>query len=128
MIFFGADGTGKSTQAEILLKEFKGRGVKSRKAWIRARHSLAYIISQILLKLGYKSILVAGESSNDKILDPRLLPAKWLWSLIEFISVIPWMITRVYIPSLLGYHIVAERYVIDTIVYNQFFIGDSFNP
>ena len=38
------------------------------------------------------------------------------------------MITRVYMPLLLGYHVVAERYVIDTIVYNQFFIGESFNP
>ena len=127
VIFFGADGTGKTTQVTLLLKEFRRRGLKARKAWIRARHSLSYIISQLLIKLGYRSTLTTQNNHKTKILDPRTLPAKWLWSLLEFVSVLPWIITRLYIPLLQGYYVVAERYVIDTIVYNQYFIGRSFN-
>ena len=126
VIFFGADGTGKSTQAAMLLKEFKDRGLKASKAWIRARHSLAYVVSQLLIRMGYKLTLTT-QNSQRRILDSRALPAKWLWSLLEFISVIPWIITRMYLPLLLGYHVVAERYIVDTIVYNQYFIGKSFN-
>lgn len=127
VIFFGADGTGKSTHAAILLKELKRRGLKARKAWIRARHSLAYMVSQTLTKLGCKSTLTIQNSLKTEILDPRTLTAKWFWSLLEFLSVIPWIITRLYLPLLLGYHVIAERYVVDTVVYNQYFIGDSFN-
>jgi len=127
VIFLGADGAGKSTQAEMVLKELRRSGFRARRAWIRARHSLAFFLSQLLIKLGYRSFFAERNSPETKILDTRTLPAKWLWSLLEFISVIPLIIVRVYIPILFGYCVVAERYVIDTIVYNQFFIGDSFN-
>ena len=127
VIFFGADGVGKSTQAAMVLKELRRSGFRARRAWIRARHSLAFFFSQLLIKLGYGSFFARRNSPETKILDTRTLPAKWLWGLLEFVSVIPLIIIRVYIPLLLGYCVVAERHVIDTIVYNQFFIGDSFN-
>ena len=132
VIFFGADGTGKTTQATVVLEEFRRSGFKARKVWIRARHSLAFAISQLLIKLGYplvfgKQNISAAGISEIKVLDTRDLPAKWLWSLLEFVSVVPLMLIRVHIPLLLGYYIVAERCVIDTIVYNQFFIGNSFD-
>ena len=128
VIFFGADGTGKSTQAAMLLREFNDRGVKARSAWLRGRHSVSYLVSQFLIKLTRGSIITVGDNPQTRILDTRSLPGRWLWSLLEFVSVIPWMITRVHLPLLLGYRVVAERYVIDTVVWNGYFIGSSFKP
>ncbi|GAH62507.1 unnamed protein product, partial [marine sediment metagenome] len=49
---------------------------------------------------------------------------KRLWCAIEVASVLPLILFRVYIPLLLGYTLVAERYVIDSIVTIAYFIND----
>lgn len=60
-------------------------------------------------------------------MDSRTLHGKWVWSFLEFVSVVPLVIRRMYLPLMLGQTIVAERYVIDTIVYNRFYLGSKFN-
>ena len=127
VIFFGSDGTGKTTQARILARELAQRGIKVSKAWIRGRHSLAFYLSQLLLKLGYQGFVIAPYAPTGKILDSRTLPGKRIWSLIEFISVVPLVIRRMYLPLLQGRSVIAERYVIDTIVYNRYYIGSRFD-
>jgi thymidylate kinase len=122
IVFFGADGTGKTTQARLLTKELGKRGFRVKRAWIRGRHTLAFLISHFLLKLGYRGYIIAGI----RVLDSRTLPGKKLWSMIEFASVVPLIIMRVYLPLLLGRTIIAERFVIDTIVYNDYYIGAPF--
>jgi thymidylate kinase len=128
VIFFGSDGTGKSTQAILLKGELEKSGTRVKRIWIRGRHTLAFIVSQILLSLGFRSFLPFRAAPRGKILDTRSIPGKEVWSLIEFLSVLPLIFSRVYIPLARGYMLVAERYVIDTIVYNKFFIGEAFNP
>lgn len=127
VIFFGSDGTGKTTQAKLLTKRFNEEGYKVSRAWIRGRHSLAFLISQLLLKLGYKGYFIAPYAPGGKILDSRTLPGKRIWSLIEFVSVVPLIIRRVYLPLMLGRSVIAERYVIDTIVYDNYYIGSAFH-
>jgi thymidylate kinase len=125
--FFGSDGTGKTTQAQLLTEELHRNCIKTRRAWIRGRHSFAFAISMILLWLGYKEFIPFEGAPGGKILDPRRLPAKKLWCLLEFVSVVPLILVRIYIPRLLGYYVVAERYVVDSIVYNEYFLGRSFD-
>ncbi len=127
VVFFGSDGTGKTTQAQLLMKEFRDRGYKVSRAWIRGRHSLAFFISRLLLKLGFKGYFVAPYAPGGKILDSRTLKGKRIWSLIEFVSVVPLIIRRMYVPLLLGYKVVAERYVVDTVIYNSYYLGSSFD-
>jgi thymidylate kinase len=127
VIFFGADGTGKTTQATLLLKRLGQEGLNASKIWIRGRHSLASCISALLLRLGYKGYITVPESLGGKILDTRRIRGKWIWSFIEFLSVIPLIITKMYGPLYLGRSIIAERYVIDTIVYNGYFLGSTFD-
>jgi thymidylate kinase len=127
VIFFGADGTGKSTHAQLIMEHLGKEGIKARKAWIRGRHSLAFLVSQALLRLGYRYSLPFVGAPGGRILDSRKLSAKWAWSLLEFVSVVPLVIERVYIPLRLGYWVISERSVVDTAVYNSYFIGSSFD-
>ena len=99
------------------------KGYRVKKCWLRARHSLSYLVSQILLKLGYLEVVRQG---TREVLDSRRLPGKRLWSFLEFISVLPWILTRMNLPLLLGYVVIADRYVVDTAVYNRYYIGEEF--
>jgi glycosyltransferase involved in cell wall biosynthesis len=126
--FVAQHGTGKTTQADFVMNELRKRGLRTRKAWVRGRHIFAFAISQVLLKLGYSSTIAQIGAPGGNILDSRKLPNKRFWSLVEFLSVMPLALTRVRIPLLLGYYVVAERYVVDTVVYNSYFLGRHFDP
>ena len=54
----------------------------------------------------------------------RSVLLRWFWAAIELVSVLPLIIYRVYFQLFLGYILVAERYVIDTIVTIAYFIDD----
>jgi len=123
VIFFGVDGVGKTTHAAVVSEEYAKRGYRVKRCWLRARHSLSYIISKILLELGYRDTVKQGDID---ILDSRGLPDKRTWSMLEFISVLPWILTRMNLPLLLGYVVVADRYLIDNIVFNRYYIGEAF--
>jgi thymidylate kinase len=127
IIFFGPDGAGKTTLAQLLVKHLMSNGHRSRTAWIRGRHSLAFKLATFFTKLGYYRVI---KSPNGCVsyctFDPSLFPRlRKLWELIEFISILPWIITRVYGPKILGYTVVSERYVVDTVVYLAYWLGDD---
>ncbi|GIU71704.1 MAG: hypothetical protein KatS3mg003_1183 [Candidatus Nitrosocaldaceae archaeon] len=119
VIFFGPDGSGKTTQADLLVKYLRGKGVKVRKVWFRSLHTLAFLLSWLFAKL-----------LGIKITDFRMRYRckKWfkkIWLPIEFISIIPLIIIKAYIPSKLGYSIVAERFIIDWIVMMAYLFRDN---
>ena len=123
MIFFGPDGAGKSTQAQRVMKYLSSQGCRTWRTWIRGRHSLAFFLANFLAEFGYCQIVdVSGEKR--KVFDPRLLPRlALLWGAVEFVSVLPWIFLRVYLPRFLSYTVVAERYVVDTVVYLGYWLG-----
>ncbi len=125
VILFGADGVGKTTQVKLLTAEYRRRGFKNVVCWLRGRHSLAYLLSKLLLYLGWPHIVYERDLT---FMDSRKLSSKRLWSLIEFISLIPIILTRFFYPRFKGYVVIAERYVPDTVVFNSFFIGKEFQP
>jgi len=143
--FFGPDGAGKSTQAQLLVEYYKSKGCKVKKAWVRSIHTLAFLIWNIFrkLRLCYNrsniplqslkkpAVSYLREDSYGAISPISMMPpilkgtiSRLLWILIEIISVIPIILLQVYIPLFLGYHIVAERYVVDTVVTISYFIND----
>jgi len=124
IVFFGPDGSGKTTQARLLASHFQQQGFKVRLVWIRAHHSLASILSKILASFGFYRIMnLQGKSY--KLFDIKLLPGlKGIWGFIEFMSVLPWVLIKVKLPWLLGYVVIADRYVVDTIVSVAYFLGD----
>lgn len=127
IVFFGPDGAGKTTLAQLLVSYLQSNGCRSRITWMRARHSLAYVLAKFFKKLGYYRVV---KSPNGRvsyyIFDPSLFPKlRGLWYLIEFVSILPWIITKVYLPKMLGYIVVSERYAVDTVVYLGYWLGDD---
>lgn len=124
IVFFGSDGAGKTTQATYLLDYLRIRKRRPKLAWIRGRHLLAFVLANFFVRLGYRQLNVRNRQET---FDPNLLPnIKALWNLIELASVIPWVLFRVYLPSFLGYTVVAERYLVDTVVYLSYWLGEDY--
>jgi thymidylate kinase len=111
IIFFGPDGSGKTTQADLLVLELRNHGVKVRKLWLRSLHTFAFLISKIAMHvLGLQSIYEFRARYS------RAKPFRGIWYAIEFASILPLILFRFRLPLMKGYTIVAERYVIDWIV------------
>jgi ABC-type branched-subunit amino acid transport system ATPase component len=111
VILFGPDGAGKSTQVEFMMQYFTANGVRVRKAWIMSLHSLAFIVSYVLAQLlGLRS----PEEFRAKYAYSKAFRSVWYF--IELVSVLPLILIRVHIPMLLGYVVIAERFVVDSIV------------
>ena len=88
---------------------------------------MAFILNNFLMRLGYYRTERVASGLIYKIFDPSLLPKlRPIWGFIEFISVLPWIILRVYLPRIFRYTVVAERYVVDTVVYLGYWLGPDF--
>ena len=123
--FLGPDGAGKSTHVELLINFFKSHRSRVRKVWIRSPHTLAYLLSCFLVRIGFYRVVSKPFGRQWKIPAVNTSQSfKILWSVIELVSVLPLILFRVYIPLYLGYTLVAERYVVDTIVNIAYFTND----
>ena len=122
---YGPDGVGKSSQIDIISDNLVKDGCKVKKIWIRAPHTLAFLIATVLVKFGFS---VDDVNSFGRV---KKLPnvgsnfiVKNIWAFIEFISVLPLILFKVVIPVKLGSTIVADRYLLDTIVSIAYYIKD----
>jgi thymidylate kinase len=111
IIFFGPDGSGKTTQSELLIKELGRNGIKVRKLWLRSLHTFAFLISKIAMHAMHLQNVYEFRArySHKKFF-------RGIWYAIEFCSILPLILFRLQLPLKKGYVIVAERYVIDWIV------------
>lgn len=111
IIFFGPDGSGKTTQANMLISELDRKGIRNKKLWLRSLHTLAFLISKAsmhIMKLDDIYQLRTKYSDHTAF--------RIIWYFIEFVSILPLILTKFYLPLLQGYVIVAERFVIDWVV------------
>jgi|Deesub1362A_J573_1020465.scaffolds.fasta_scaffold00355_25 thymidylate kinase len=100
--FCGMDGVGKTTQAILLEKKLR-RSHKVKRVWIRSPHTFAYFIWRFFNMFGYA--VPSINSAADRL----------IWSIIEIVSLIPKILTNVYLPRFLGFTLIGERYLIDSI-------------
>jgi thymidylate kinase len=110
--FFGPDGSGKTTVAKALAERLEDYGFNVRISWMRGTHTLASLLARFLSRFA----LFRG-SDNPYYGISISNSAKRVWQLIEFISVLPILLTKFMLPSLLGYTIIAERYIPDFLVW-----------
>jgi thymidylate kinase len=110
--FFGPDGSGKTTMAKALARKLEDYCFNVRISWMRGTHTLASLLARFL------SRFATFRGSDNPYYGVSILnSAKRVWQLIEFISVLPILLTRFMLPSLLGYTVIAERYVPDFLVW-----------
>ncbi len=122
---YGPDGVGKSTHVEIISRYIAAQGYTVKKVWVRGPHTLAFILSSILLKVGLSREILNPYRYPKKI--PKLSShplIKNMWSIIEFISVLPIVLFKVILPLKAGRIIVADRYIMDTITLIAYYIND----
>jgi thymidylate kinase len=76
--------------------------------------------------MGYFRI-VQGKHSV-RLFDPKLLGKDFcsFWGFVEFVSVLPWVLERMFLPLWFGFTVVADRFVVDTVVYGLFWVGVNF--
>lgn len=112
IVLFGPDGSGKTTLAEVLARKLGDHSFNVRISWMRGTHTLASLLARFQSKF---TTFRGSDNPYYGILIPN--NAKRVWQLIEFISVLPILLIRFMLPGLLGYVVVAERYLPDFLVW-----------
>lgn len=122
--FFGPDGSGKSTHVNILFNTLRKRDIKVKKCWVRSPHTLAFLLWRFLIKIGFCRIVLnpLGVAFEYPAVD-RSKALKLIWTLIEFFSIIP-LIIKIRIWIYRGYTLIAERYILDSVVTVAYFVND----
>jgi len=118
---FGPDGTGKTTHAELTSQYLRSRGYKTWRASVKQHHTLSYLLLKLLSneKPDWQAIHYYG--FNDGLKHKIKTP----WKLLEILSLFPAIFYRVLLPLLLGYIVVCDRYVLDTLVTLSYFLDDQ---
>ena len=117
IIFTGMDGSGKTTAAEFLVNYLRGRGCSTKLVWIKSSHTLAYLLTQFFSRFQYeRTIYNPNKVKIRQFKSSDIGSFRKIWPLIEFASVVPLIILKVYLPMLFGFTIVADRYLIDTVI------------
>jgi thymidylate kinase len=144
--FFGPDGAGKSTQADLLIRFLESKRLRVKKAWLRSTHTVAFLLWLTFKKLNLirdnafktrlekfrPAVSYLNESTYGAVspitTSPPILRgsiSRYIWSSIELIGLLPIILLQVYLPKLLGMTIVAERYVVDSVASIAYFIDDE---
>jgi hypothetical protein len=125
IVFFGPDGSGKSTQCNLVVEHLMKKGLKVKKTWIRSPHTLAYYFAQFLISKGFVRTKSNPYGLQMTVPLLRVTPSlQRIWPWIELASILPLVFLRVYIPRVLGFTVVAERYVIDSVVNISYYLSD----
>jgi len=112
VLFFGPNGSGKTTIAKALAETLRDSGLRVRLSWMRGTHTLASLIARLLAK---SHALRGSRNPYYGITIPRRL--RRFWQLVEFASVIPVLLIRFILPSALGTWVIAERYSPDFVIW-----------
>jgi hypothetical protein len=94
--------------AKALAKNLENHNSKVKISWMRGTHTLASILARSLSKL---AVFKGSDNPYYGISIPSGM--KRLWQLLEFVSALPILLTKFILPSILGYTVIAERYIPD---------------
>jgi hypothetical protein len=125
--FFGPDGAGKTTQVEKLAAHIEKQGVHVHKTWVRSPHTLAFVATMLLHRLGLRErfynpfghlIVSRPRVDQNKV-------SRFLWVVLELVSVMPVVLREAVIPAVRGRALIAERYLLDSIATIGFFVQEE---
>ncbi len=111
VLFFGPDGSGKTTLARLLKQKLEKDRLKVKISWMRGTHTISLILAFILSRF---SNMRGEDNPYFRIRTPK--PRK-MWQLLEFISALPVILLKYKVPLFLGYIVIGERSYCDLIVW-----------
>jgi len=123
---FGPDGAGKTTHMHLMVDHLRKSGRRARTVWLRSPHLITDLLWRKYKLQGKYQRAMYNPAG---VFHPRLHlpdsgPAKGLWTILDICGVLPLAVLRVHPFAWNGYTLVAERYVIDSIVTLAFFLED----
>jgi thymidylate kinase len=118
--FFGPDGTGKTTQAELVSSYLRRKGTRVLRATVKQHHTLSYLLLRLLRTNNDEYLRINYFGFNDATSERVRRP----WKALELFSLLPAIVYRVLLPSVFGYTVVCDRYVVDTLVVLSYFLKD----
>ena len=118
--FFGSDGTGKTTHADLVSSYLNTKGFKTCRASIKQHHTLSFLFLKLLTR---KSS--SGQAINYYgFCSDLACKIKTPWKILELMSLLPAVFYRVLLPLSLGYVVVCDRYLLDTLVALSYFLKE----
>ena len=118
--FFGPDGTGKTTHADLTSLYLRRKGYRTWRASIKQHHTVSYLFLKLFSRKNPKRQAM-NYRGFDSELERRI---KTPWKILEIISLLPALIYRVLLPLLLGCVVICDRYVLDTLVALSYFLKE----
>ncbi|MGB9826903.1 MAG: hypothetical protein ACPLSM_00085 [Thermosphaera sp.] len=119
--FFGPDGTGKTTHAEHVASYLRRKGCRVWRTGVKHHHTLAYLLLKLLSGKNPDGLPLSYYGFNDELKQKIRTP----WKMLELISLLPAIFYRVLLPQLLGYIVICDRYLLDTLVTLSYFLNDQ---
>ncbi len=118
--FFGPDGTGKSTHADLVATHLRQMGLRVWRTSVKQHHTLSYLLLRMLSRRNPRGKVINYCGFNDVLTHRIRTP----WKILEIMSLFPAILYRIILLSLLGYIIICDRYVLDTLVSLSYFLKD----
>jgi len=119
--FFGPDGTGKTTHADLTALYLRRKGYRTWRTSIKQHHTFAYLLLKLLSSGNPSGRAVSYYGFSAELKRKIRTP----WKTLELVSLFPALLYRVLLPLLLGYIVVCDRYVLDTLVTLSYFLDDQ---
>jgi len=115
IVLTGVDGSGKSVVARELAKHLRRKKVKVRIVWVKSLHTLAYLIYRFYRKFwGIEYIINPRNRIVEHYTTAWMKRLGTIWGIIEFISVLPWILI-VHLYTFLNYTVICDRFLVDFI-------------
>jgi len=113
----GIDGSGKTTQALVLLTHLKRRKMRCKYVWLRRPYFLSLPFMVFCRILGLTVIQHASNGktfSEHRYYKNRVVTMIWPW--LQLIDLIFMITLRVYLPLWIGFFLVCDRFIHDLVV------------
>ena len=116
LAFSGVDGSGKTTQVQLLEKRLREANFHVTTVWCRWRPVLSLPLLSILERLGYAKTRATSSIGFVETRISNLGGLAFLWSLLTQIDNFMKNGLKVMIPLFLGRTVICDRYVLDMLV------------